>query len=78
MATVRFDAFLIVYHRPSGQTHLLSEPAPEMLAALAAGEGTLDEITRRLGDSYDLADFSPALLAERLDELVASGLVEQL
>lgn len=78
MATVRFDAFLIVYHRPSGQTHLLSEPAPEMLAALAAGGGTLDEITRRLGDNYDLTDFSPALLAERLDELVASGLVQQL
>ena len=78
MAAIRFDAFLVVYHRPSGQTHLLSEPAPEMLGALGEDAISLDELTCRLGDTFDLADSSPALLAERLDELVASGLVERL
>ena len=78
MAAVRVDAFLVVYHRTSGLTHLLTEPAPEMLASLGAGEATMDELTRRLGDSYDLTEASPALLAERLAELVDSGLVERL
>ncbi len=34
LATVRLDEFTAVYHRPSGATHLLVEPAPEILAAL--------------------------------------------
>lgn len=72
------DSFTAVFHRASGITHLLTEPAPEILAALADGELTADALLARLGEGYDLADADRAALAARLDELVAAGLVEAL
>lgn len=70
------DAFTAVYHRTSGITHLFAEPAPQIMAALADGGLTLDEVMNRLGEGYDLADADREALAARLDELVAAGLVE--
>ncbi len=74
VAVVPLDAFVALYHRPSGSTHLLVEPAPQILAALAEPL-TLDELTARLGATFDLSGDSGALAA-RVDELVAAGLVE--
>jgi PqqD family protein of HPr-rel-A system len=68
----RLDAFTAVFHRPSGQTHLLVEPAPEILDALAEG-ATLDGLRAALAARYDLDDADG--LAERLSELVDAGLV---
>ena len=73
LATVRLDEFTAVYHRPSGATHLLVEPAPEILAALVEPL-TLDELGGRLAATYELAGDAGALVA-RVDELVAAGLV---
>ena len=36
-----------LYHRPSGQTHVVAPPAPEILAALAKGPLTLDALDRK-------------------------------
>lgn len=70
------DAFTAVYHRRSGITHLLAEPAPQILAILGEAGLTLDALLARLQADYELADGSRETLAARLDELVVSGLVE--
>lgn len=67
------DAFTAVYHRPSGQTHLLVEPAPEILDALGRDGLTLAELRAALAQHYDLTGADD--LAERLEELIAAGLV---
>lgn len=65
--------FTAVYHRESGITHLLVEPAPEILAALAAAPLSLEDLRAALSERFDLA--GGEALAARLDELVAAGLV---
>jgi PqqD family protein of HPr-rel-A system len=72
---VQLDTFTAIYHRESGITHLLISPAPEILAALGEAGLTRAALTAKLTAHYDLADFDDAALAERLDELVAAGLV---
>lgn len=78
LLTAELDAFTAVFHRPSGITHLLVSPAPEIVALLADTPLDLDTLLVRLGECYDLADASRDALAARLDELVAAGLVEAL
>ncbi len=70
------DEFTAVYHRASGITHLLTEPAPQILAVLGEGALSLDALLDRLGRDYDLTDGTREALAARLDELIESGLVE--
>ena len=70
------DEFTAVYHRASGITHLLTEPAPQILAILGEGGLSLDALLGRLGLDYDLADGTREALAARLAELVEAGLVE--
>jgi len=72
------DAFTAVYHRASGITHLLTEPAPQILAILQEGALSLDLLLDRLERDYDLADGTREALAARLDELVEAGLVARL
>lgn len=69
------DAFVAVFHRPSGITHLLASPAPEILTMLGAEALTVDALLARLGRDYALADADRAALAARVDELVAAGLL---
>jgi PqqD family protein of HPr-rel-A system len=71
---VSLDTLTAIYHRASGQTHVVAEPVPEILAALGKGGADVPALITRLG----LPDTGEtrALLAERLDELVATGLVE--
>ena len=69
------DAFTAVYHRRSGVTHLLTEPAPQILAILSEHGLSLDALLTRLSQDYDLADPTRDALAARLDELVVAGLV---
>ncbi len=69
------DGLTAVFHRSSGITHLLAEPAPEILAALADGWLTQAGLVARLSETFDLAG-DAGVLSGRLDELVATGLVE--
>ena len=69
------DAFTAVYHRASGITHLLTEPAPQILAMLQEGSLSLGALLDRLERDYDLADGTREALAARLDELIEAGLV---
>jgi PqqD family protein of HPr-rel-A system len=78
LLTAELDAFTAVFHRPSGITHLLVSPAPEIVALLADTPLDLDTLLVRLGERFDLADADRDALVARLDELVAAGLVEAL
>lgn len=71
------DDLAAVYHRASGITHLLASPAPELLHILQ--EPMPEEaLLVRLESAFELADADQLALRARLDELVASGLVERL
>lgn len=76
LIAVDLGELVALYHRPSGQTHLVAPPAPEILAALADAPLTLDALMARLAADYDLADPDRDALAARVAELVAAGLVE--
>jgi PqqD family protein of HPr-rel-A system len=71
---VPLDELVAVYHRPSGGTHLLAPPAPELLDALAEGPADALTLIARLSRDYDLVDADPSAIVARLEELVAAGL----
>ena len=61
-----------IYHRASGLTHIVVTPVPELLAAMAGEWRSVDALAAAFGLAGDEHD----ALIERLDELVAAGLVE--
>ncbi|WP_420607037.1 HPr-rel-A system PqqD family peptide chaperone [Novosphingopyxis sp.] len=72
------DAVTLVYHRRSGQTHIVMEPVPELMAAM--GEEPIDAagLAARLAEQYELVrQDAAALVGARLEELAALGLVER-
>ena len=71
--TVTLDAMTALYDRRSGMTHLVAEPVPAILAALNGDAMGLPDLAARLGVEDEME-----ALHERLDELVATGLVEAL
>lgn len=75
---VPLDALSAVYHRASGQTHVVAPPVPEILDLIADRAMRADELLAALAERYDLADADAGGLAARLDELVDTGLVERL
>ena len=77
---VDLDGFTLVYHRPSGQTHMLAEPAPEILVALSQGDADAAEILQRLARDHglDSEGNAEAVVAARLAELAELGLIRPL
>jgi len=73
---VPLDDFTLIFHRPSGLTHLVTAPAPEILDLLATERLTRDALLAGLNERFDLGDASVEALDARLGELVAAGLVE--
>ena len=73
---VPLDDFTLIFHRPSGLTHLVTAPAPEILDLLATEPLTRAALLAGLSERFDLGDASVAALDARLGELVATGLVE--
>ena len=69
----------LIYHRASGQTHMVASPVPEILAALA--DGPLDSVAlhARLTADYDMGDPADAIaaIATHVDEMAALGLVRR-
>ena len=78
VSIVELDGLVALFHRPSGMTHILAPPAPQILAALAGSAADPDELLRRIGERFDLADEdSESAIAARLAELEAAGLVRR-
>jgi PqqD family protein of HPr-rel-A system len=76
--TVALETLTALYHAPSGTTHILAPPAPQILEALAAGPGDAEEVLRRMRERFELAsEDAPAAIAARLAELEAAGLVRR-
>jgi PqqD family protein of HPr-rel-A system len=74
--SVEIEGLTLLYHRRSGLTHILAPPAPQILAALASGPASAEEIAARIGEDFELkADDPGAAIAARLAELEAAGLV---
>ncbi|MGV3479643.1 MAG: HPr-rel-A system PqqD family peptide chaperone [Sphingobium sp.] len=75
---VALDALDLIYHRPSGMTHIVSEPVPQILDVLTDGPADAEAIVARLLEQHD---FDPEGAVEavdaRLAELEAIGLVER-
>lgn len=61
-----------IYDRRSGQTHVVADPVPEILGLIVGQPLDAAAIATRLG-----VEGAAELVAERLDELVAIGLVER-
>jgi PqqD family protein of HPr-rel-A system len=73
------ESLTAVYHRPSGMTHLLAPPAPQILEALASWAGTPEDVLERIASSFEIEAEDPvAAMAARLEELEAAGLVRRL
>ncbi|HET6525832.1 HPr-rel-A system PqqD family peptide chaperone [Sphingopyxis sp.] len=68
-----------IFDRRSMQTHLVVSPLPEILDAMGADACTPAHIAERLAATFDLGSAEDArpVLAERLCELAAMGLVER-
>ena len=73
--TVPLDGLSLVWHAPSGATHIVAPPAPEILDALLDGPADAAELLRRLHAKYDF-DGDEAIHA-RLGELEEAGLVRR-
>lgn len=72
---VHLDAFTAIYHRASGITHLITAPAPEIMATLGEAGMTRAALLDRLAATFDIPDLDAGALGARLEELVAAGLV---
>ncbi|WP_438726140.1 HPr-rel-A system PqqD family peptide chaperone [Parasphingorhabdus sp. DH2-15] len=71
---VSLDEMDVLFHRPSGQTHILIEPAPQIFDCLIEGATTLQSIHDRLASlyTYELEDVDGEVLTgESTDETVS-------
>ena len=78
-SVVELDGLIALYHRPSGLTHILAPPAPQILDALAGNPGDAGEIVARIAADFELEAEDPeAAIETRLAELEAAGLVRRI
>lgn len=70
------DGLTLVFHRPSGLTHMLASPLPEILDALEEAPEPAEVVLERLSARYDLGENALAELTVHLEELAALGLIE--
>ena len=73
------DSMTLLFHRPSGITHMLADPAPAIIEAMADAAITVEEISSRLTANFDIepgVDAENIILA-RLEELRGLGLVSR-
>ena len=70
------DGLTLVFHEPSGQTHFVASPVPEILEALGSNAGTAADLHARLAQRFDLSGGETAL-ADHLSNLDTLGLVRR-
>ncbi|QEH79752.1 HPr-rel-A system PqqD family peptide chaperone [Sphingomonas sp. C8-2] len=72
------DGMTLVFHRPSGATHFLDSPLPQMLALLAAEPIDAARLTTSLCATLGLPEDAEAraVVEARLTDLAGIGLVE--
>ena len=81
IAACVLDDITLLYHRASGQTHMVISPVPEILDVLDEAEArTAAEVQDRLTSRYELGEAADmtGLIDAHLAELTALGLVRRL
>ena len=77
--SVAIDGLSVLFHRPSGMTHIVAPPAPQILEALRLGPADAGELLARLCAWYDFeGDEAADAIEARLEELEGAGLVSRL
>ena len=69
---------MVLYHRASGQTHMMVSPAPELLEALDdEADSTAAQLHAQLDRHYDLGERTQAIaeIETHLEGLMTLGLV---
>ncbi|MDP8994242.1 MAG: HPr-rel-A system PqqD family peptide chaperone [Pseudomonadota bacterium] len=74
---VELDGLTALFHGPSGMTHIVAPPAPQILEALHEGPGDAAAILARIAARYEVQDGDAGAVAARLAELEAAGLVRR-
>ncbi|NCN83912.1 MAG: HPr-rel-A system PqqD family peptide chaperone [Sphingomonadales bacterium] len=71
------DSMTLLFHRPSGITHMLAEPAPAIMEVMQDASLTAGEIASRLSAQFDIESTADAenIVLARLEELSGLGLV---
>lgn len=72
------DDLVLLYHRPSGQTHMVVSPVPEIMTALEdGGPASASQVLQRLSRLYDLgpADDALAQIEAHLVDMAGLGLI---
>jgi PqqD family protein of HPr-rel-A system len=77
LSIVALDGLTLLFHAPSGMTHIVAAPAPEILAALREGPADAPALIRRLRARFDFEGEAEAAIHARLAELEAAGLVRR-
>ena len=78
LRAVPLDGLTLLFHAPSGMTHIVAAPAPEILDALRSGPADAAELIRRLRARFEIdSPEAEAAIHARLDELEAAGLVRR-
>ena len=76
--SVGLDGLSVLFHEPSGMTHIVAAPAPQILEMLRAGPADAAELLRRLQALFEFeGDEAEDAIRARLDELEAAGLVRR-
>ncbi|MEA3031429.1 MAG: hypothetical protein QOG13_2754 [Sphingomonadales bacterium] len=73
--SVELDGLTALFHEPSGMTHIVAPPAPQILDALREGPADAAELLRRLRARFDFE--GEEAIHARLDELETAGLVRR-
>ena len=76
---VELGELTALFHVPSGMTHILAPPAPQILEVLAGKPGDAADILARIGARFEVESGVEAASAidARLAELEAAGLVRR-
>ncbi|HEV7234039.1 MAG TPA: HPr-rel-A system PqqD family peptide chaperone [Sphingorhabdus sp.] len=78
LLTEPLDAMTLIYQRRSGITHIVAEPVPQMLAVMGSDALAAEEVAQRLTAMFEIeGEDVVAVVAARLQELAALGLVER-
>lgn len=74
------DMLTLIYQRRSGITHLVTEPVPQILAAMRGDTVDAATLAARLATQFDLGKRADAVavIRARLEELADLGFVERL
>lgn len=73
------DSMTLLFHRSSGITHMLADPAPAILEVMEEASLTTAEIASRLTATFDIESNIDAedIILARLEELSGLGLVSR-